>query len=207
MVLFLGWDDAAHKGACVLEQASTASDMQFRVRTAASLKSGGFKPLRPTSFGDDTTTIDRTDTGIDAGTDSDPSTCVPSTAAQACNAAAVNGVQCGSLDDGCGGTVSCDKVQGFGCSSSQTCSKHLCVASTLPDAGTVTTGSASEDDTAAQSEGEPGDVPETTHKSSADMASSGCSSAPGSSTRTEAGGLAGLALAVAAFVRRRRSSR
>lgn len=45
IVLFVGWDDASHKGACVLEEASTASDMQFRVRTVASLKSGGFKAI------------------------------------------------------------------------------------------------------------------------------------------------------------------
>ena len=48
IMLFLGWNDAGHKNACVLEQASTASDMQFRVRSAASLKSQGYKGLRPT---------------------------------------------------------------------------------------------------------------------------------------------------------------
>jgi hypothetical protein len=46
IVLFLGWSDASKSGACVLEQASTASDMQFRVRTTASLKSGGYKAIR-----------------------------------------------------------------------------------------------------------------------------------------------------------------
>lgn len=45
IVLFVGWNDASHKGACVLEEASTASDMQFRVRTSASLKSQGFKAI------------------------------------------------------------------------------------------------------------------------------------------------------------------
>jgi len=48
IMMFLGWNDAAHSGACVLEQASTASDMQFRVRSASSLKSQGYKGLRPT---------------------------------------------------------------------------------------------------------------------------------------------------------------
>lgn len=48
IMMFLGWNDAAHKNACVLEQASTASDMQFRVRSAASLRSQGYKGLRPT---------------------------------------------------------------------------------------------------------------------------------------------------------------
>ena len=42
IVLFLGWNDASRAGACVLEQASTASDMQFRVRTRASLTAEGY---------------------------------------------------------------------------------------------------------------------------------------------------------------------
>lgn len=45
---FLGWNDATRTGACVLEQASTASDMQFRVQSAASLRSAGYEGLRPT---------------------------------------------------------------------------------------------------------------------------------------------------------------
>lgn len=46
IVLFLGWDDDDQSSACVLEQASTALDMQFRPRSASSLKSGGYKPVR-----------------------------------------------------------------------------------------------------------------------------------------------------------------
>jgi|GEM_PF-1936674 len=46
IVLFLGWNDASHSAACVLEQASTASDMQFRARTASSLTAGGYKAIR-----------------------------------------------------------------------------------------------------------------------------------------------------------------
>ncbi len=46
IVLFLGWNDSAHSSACVLEQASTASDMQFRARTASSLTGGGYKAIR-----------------------------------------------------------------------------------------------------------------------------------------------------------------
>ena len=46
IVLFLGWNDASKSAACVLEQASTAADMQFRSRTSASLKSGGYKAIR-----------------------------------------------------------------------------------------------------------------------------------------------------------------
>ena len=223
IVLFLGWDDSAHTGACVLEQASTASDMQFRVRTTSSLKSGGFKPLRPTTFSDsDTSIVDpsgtgATDAGPDAGdTNTDPGdpepttpACTPLTASQACNAATINGVQCGSISDGCGATVDCDTVDGFGCSTSQTCSKHLCVANAtdaggLPTTGTPgTTTSESTSDVAAQNEGEPGDLPTST-RSTTNVSSGGCSTTPGSTSR-EAGGFAGVALAVAAFVRRRRS--
>ena len=214
IVLFLGWDDSAHAGACVLEQASTASDMQFRVRTTASLKSGGYKPLRPDTFKEsDATTVDRSGTTADAGANADagdteaPSTCVPSTASQACNAASINGVQCGSVSDGCGGQVDCDSVEGFGCAKSQTCSKHLCVAGTA-DAGTSTTtgGAASEStsDVAAKNAGEPGD--ESSTRSASNVDSSGCSLAPGSTTRTEAGGLLGLALGLVALLRRRRPS-
>ena len=46
MMLFLGWNDSAHSAACVLEQASTASDMQFRARSASSLTAGGYKAIR-----------------------------------------------------------------------------------------------------------------------------------------------------------------
>jgi hypothetical protein len=46
IVLFLGWSDASHSAACVLEEASTASDMQFRARTKASLTASGFKAIR-----------------------------------------------------------------------------------------------------------------------------------------------------------------
>ena len=46
IVLFLGWDDDDQSSACVLEQASTALDMQFRPRSASSLRSSGYKPVR-----------------------------------------------------------------------------------------------------------------------------------------------------------------
>lgn len=46
IVLFLGWDDAAETRACVLEQASTAEDMEFRVRTRSSLGSYGYRAIR-----------------------------------------------------------------------------------------------------------------------------------------------------------------
>jgi hypothetical protein len=50
IVLFLGWNDTAHSSACVLEQASTATDMQFRARSTASLKASGFKAIRADKF-------------------------------------------------------------------------------------------------------------------------------------------------------------
>jgi hypothetical protein len=46
MMMFLGWSDKARSAACVLELASTASDMQFRARTTASLRSGGYRAIR-----------------------------------------------------------------------------------------------------------------------------------------------------------------
>jgi hypothetical protein len=53
VVLFLGWNDSSHSGACVIEQASTASDMMFHVRSTSSLKSGGYKPIRAEKFAND----------------------------------------------------------------------------------------------------------------------------------------------------------
>jgi len=50
IVLFLGWNDAAKTSACVLEQASTALDMEFRSRSASSLRSGGYKAIRADKF-------------------------------------------------------------------------------------------------------------------------------------------------------------
>ena len=50
IVLFLGWNDSAHTSACVLEQASTASDMQFRARSTASLRASGFRAIRADRF-------------------------------------------------------------------------------------------------------------------------------------------------------------
>lgn len=44
--LFLGWEDAAHTSACIIELASTASDMKFRSRTTSALKSSGTKAFR-----------------------------------------------------------------------------------------------------------------------------------------------------------------
>jgi len=54
IVLFLGWNDSAKRGACVLEQASTAEDMEFRVRTMASLRSSGYAAIRADKLRSDT---------------------------------------------------------------------------------------------------------------------------------------------------------
>jgi hypothetical protein len=51
IMLFLGWNDDAKTEACVLEQASTADDMQFRARTVDSLVSGGYHAIRASSLG------------------------------------------------------------------------------------------------------------------------------------------------------------
>jgi len=48
MVLFLGWKDSA--SACVLEQASSDNDMEFRARTKSSLRSQRYKALRADKF-------------------------------------------------------------------------------------------------------------------------------------------------------------
>jgi hypothetical protein len=77
VVLFLGWNDAAHSGACVLEQASTASDMQFRVRTTASLKGSAFKAIRADKFAASTAPVsgdDDEETAVECETDG---TCNP----------------------------------------------------------------------------------------------------------------------------------
>ena len=50
IVMVLAWDDAAKTKACVIEQASTASDMQFRMRTAASLRGANYKAIRSNRF-------------------------------------------------------------------------------------------------------------------------------------------------------------
>ncbi|MFO0565028.1 MAG: hypothetical protein U0263_05160 [Polyangiaceae bacterium] len=51
IVMFVGWNDASKTEACVLEEASTAEDMQFRARDIASLEAGGYHAIRATKFG------------------------------------------------------------------------------------------------------------------------------------------------------------
>jgi uncharacterized protein YfaT (DUF1175 family) len=73
IVLFLGWNDDAQRGACVLEQASTASDMEFRVRSTSSLENSGYRPIRADRFADDTSSSSASDSGDygDSGDDED----------------------------------------------------------------------------------------------------------------------------------------
>jgi hypothetical protein len=48
--------------------------------------------------------------------------CVPQSAAVLCAAAKTKrGVECGVISNGCGGTVSCDAVAGFGCANGESC--------------------------------------------------------------------------------------
>ena len=50
IVLFLGWDDAAHSRACVLEENSTADDMQWGTRSVGSLTASGYRAIRADKF-------------------------------------------------------------------------------------------------------------------------------------------------------------
>lgn len=50
MVMFLGWNNAAKTSACVIEQNSTALDMEFGTRTTSSLRASGYKAIRADKF-------------------------------------------------------------------------------------------------------------------------------------------------------------
>jgi hypothetical protein len=50
IVLFLAWNDSSKSAACVLEQESTALDMQFHARTTSSLHGSAFKAIRADEF-------------------------------------------------------------------------------------------------------------------------------------------------------------
>lgn len=64
--------------------------------------------------------------------------CTPQSAAELCAAAkAKKGVQCGIITNGCGGTVNCDSVPGFGCVDGESCGvrgiANRCDKKQLPD--------------------------------------------------------------------------
>ena len=50
IVLFLGWNNSAKTSACVVEQSSTALDMEFGTRTVSSRKNSGYKAIRADKF-------------------------------------------------------------------------------------------------------------------------------------------------------------
>jgi MYXO-CTERM domain-containing protein len=148
--------------------------------------------------------------------------CVPLSTTKACMAAAATkGLQCGTVSDGCGGTINCDNVDGFGCTSDATCTSHKCVAKTAPAAPPVkpapsSTAKPGQGDPDTHTQGEPGDVGDTGdgNNSSSTPAlkspakptasSSGCSAAPGSAGTGDVTGSAGLAFAVGLLLKRRR---
>lgn len=51
IVMFLGWNNSAKSEACVIEQANTADDMQFRSRPTSSLHATGYHAIRATKLG------------------------------------------------------------------------------------------------------------------------------------------------------------
>ena len=178
VMLFVGWEPGK-SGVCVLEQASTASDMQYRVKSVASLKSQGFKPIRAKKLAGDTggatggaTTTEPTGTGgADPGTTpaptppdptpSGPATCVSRSVSQVCSEATADGVQCGPVIDECGREVTCDGVAGFGCKAGETCSatqQCVAVSTTPPSSGSPSTTKPPTTDT-LPAPGDPGEAP------------------------------------------------
>lgn len=252
VVLFLGWEPDK-SGVCVLEQASTKSGMQFRVRSVASLQSQNFKPIRASTLAGDTAVAadvsspPATDTSTSAppaasdappSTDpsappasspADPGACVSPAELDVCNEALLTrGIGCGLVTDGCGKTVNCDAVAGFGCANGEKCnaSSHQCEkgatsappppAATAPPTPETPPISAQEGTVPPQ--GDPGDDgvsapaargPNSSKGATAlpktETPSSGCSASP-SKSAGRAGGdvLPLLAFAVAVSLARRR---
>jgi hypothetical protein len=65
-------------------------------------------------------------------------TCTPKSAKELCDAAkAKSGVECGTITNGCGGTVNCDSVAGYGCKDGERCGvrglKNRCDPKETPD--------------------------------------------------------------------------
>jgi hypothetical protein len=236
VVLFLGWNDPSQSGACVLEQASTASDMQFRVRSTSSLESGGYMAIRADALANDTsvpsagtsTTPSPTspaspDPFMTGPSTQDPaptptprtpstttpsgSSCVPGKAADLCKAAAAkDGVECGRVDDGCGGEVSCTGI--LDCKQGLTCG-----AKKANHCGTKASTEASDvgDDPPPTADSEDAPKPTKTKSSKSStsttpqITSGGCSTAPGSSGNgLSLAPLLGIALAASMLRRRSR---
>ena len=149
-VIFLGWNDSAHNGICVLEQSSTKNDMQFRVRMTSSLKADGFVPVRADQFANDTVVNRPTETIPDTTPNKPPGdpegenkveapapapvpVCRSLPVASVCADAMAAGVECGRVVDNCGRVVDCRGMAGFGCSASETCgSDKKCTSTCTP---------------------------------------------------------------------------
>jgi hypothetical protein len=146
-VIFLGWNDSAHAGACVLEQSSTKNDMQFRVRMTATLKGDGFVPVRADAFANDTAVSTPKDEPSPGQTSpgetpaANPSTddkfdtvpvCRSKSVATVCAEAYTKGAQCGRVIDNCGRAVDCTGLAGFGCSEYETCTNKKCTTTCTP---------------------------------------------------------------------------
>jgi MYXO-CTERM domain-containing protein len=120
-------------------------------------------------------------------------------------------VECGKVSDGCGGSIDCDKVDGFGCTEDATCKKNKCTQK-APPVKKSDQASPDDPDVQAKTKGEPGDVGGDGDKSDTPLhapakkaaASGGCSAAPSSGGTSSSGLLLALAVATC-FVRRRRS--
>ena len=136
--IFLGWNDAAHAGACVLEQSSTRNDMQFRVRMAASLRTDGFLPVRADVFATDTAyrpiVAASREPAASPATETTSETCTPKTPRELCTAAKAAGtIQCGTVSNGCGGTFDCSGIEGLACAKTgERCASNRCISSCIP---------------------------------------------------------------------------
>lgn len=136
--LFLGWNDTSRSGMCVLEMASTKSDMQFRVRITSTLKSEGFMALRTDALRDDTEFKDTTkDTKETKETSSETNQDKTSAKDDACakarsvteictEAKKTSGVECGRIKDDCDRPVNCGELSTFTCAENSTCVANRC---------------------------------------------------------------------------------
>jgi MYXO-CTERM domain-containing protein len=158
------------------------------------------------------------------------STCTPKSKADLCYSAQLkSGIECGTIPDGCGGSVNCGDLPAFRCGGGGTCGDdNRCVGGSKPATPPGTDyeqceGSQDNPELCPSTpvKGDPGDDESTTHPSSTrtaksdqdsdepaakstGVASSGCSSAPGGSSS----GLGSVALAFLVMLgaRRRRAA-
>jgi hypothetical protein len=146
VALFLAWNDSAKSSVCVIENTGKDRNVQFQVRSVASLKSQKYKPIRSTKLagetggsgsnsnkGETASDVDLPDTETEptddpATNDPETGTCKPASALKVCAQAKLFlGASCGSFDDGCGGVVNCTQMPGFGCAPNEVCEANVCV--------------------------------------------------------------------------------